>query len=85
MDDTEMIERLARTICKHREINPDDHHPHYSTQWEAVAREAKGMLIIMLDPTDPMVRAGAEAGALEPDKARIVYRAMIDAAIARQV
>lgn len=76
-----MIERLARTICKQHAIPPDDHHADFETQWQAVARDAKGLLITMLDPTDAMARAGAEAGDLEPGQARSIYRAMIDAAV----
>lgn len=80
-----MIERLARSICRQRGIAPDDHDPEFGTQWQAVAREAKGLLIVMLDPTEAMVRAGAERAAIHPERTRTAYRAMIDAAIARQI
>ena len=80
-----MIERLARSICANRGIPADDHHPHFDSQWQAVAREAKGVLIALLDPTPQMQRAGAEAVGIAPEKAAAVYRAMIEAAVARQI
>ncbi|WP_242128062.1 hypothetical protein [Sphingobium sp. Sx8-8] len=85
MDDIEMIERLARAICKQKGIAPDHHHPEFGTQWQATAREAKGLLIVMLDPTDAMIRAGARRAEIDPERARTAYRAMIDAAIARHI
>lgn len=80
-----MIERVARAICKQRAIPADDHHPDFTTQWQAVGREAKAILITMLDPTDHMARAGAKRGGVDLDQARSVYRAMVEAAVARQV
>ncbi|SEK05368.1 hypothetical protein SAMN05518849_13617 [Sphingobium sp. AP50] len=80
-----MIERLARTICKLRGVPPDDHHSDFDTQWQAVAREAKGLLISMLEPTEHMTRAGAKMGGCDIDQARAIYRAMVDAAIDRNI
>lgn len=80
-----MIERLSRSICASRAIPADDHHPDFDTQWQAVAREAKALLIAMLDPTPAMVAAGARAGDIAQDTALTIYRVMIDAAVARQI
>jgi hypothetical protein len=85
MDDIRMIEHLARKMCALRGIPADDHHPDFGTQWRALAREAKGVLIAIREPTDTMAAAGAEASGLDEAGARSVYGAMIGAAIARQI
>lgn len=85
MDDVSMIERLARSICASRAIPADNHHPDFDTQWQAVAREAKGLLISMLEPTEGMATAGAQAGGIDEKRAGTIYRTMIDAAVARQI
>jgi hypothetical protein len=85
MDDLIMIEHLARKICSLRAIQPDDHHADFGTQWQAVAREAKGVLVAMLEPKGQMTAAGSLAGDVDEPRASRIHTAMIDAAIARQI
>lgn len=77
MDDITLIERMARTLCKIRGIVPDDHHMDFGTQWQAVAREAKGVLICLQDPTEQMLEAGARDARIDPETAERIYRSMI--------
>lgn len=80
-----MIERVARTLCTARAIPPDGHHAEFGTQWQAVAREAKGALVALRRPTPAMAKAGADAGGVDQATAAQIFHAMIDAAIARQI
>jgi hypothetical protein len=85
MDDITIVERLSRTLCTIRSVAADDHHPDFGTQWQSVAREAKGLLIALRDPTAQMVDAAVKVSGVKPEAARQIFKVMIEAAIPRQI
>jgi hypothetical protein len=79
MAESEMIERVARALCRHRE--PDC--------WRTHMIDARDAIEAMREPTEEMCEAGSEAldtydpadHSPGPGNLRIGYIAMIDAAL----
>ena len=79
----EMVERVARAICKANDYDPDANDnllsgPSGTRNWHLYVTHARAAIAVMREPTQEMVESGVE-NAPNP---RDIWEAMIDAALA---
>jgi hypothetical protein len=93
----EMVERVARAICKADGRDPDSDFTSGNATfpaWQAYQSRARAAIEAMREPTEAMIEAGGLSDAARPYDGpegegcqfypAIAYRAMIDAALAPQ-
>ncbi len=82
-----MVERVARALCRHYGVDPDEVHgsPIIDRWWEAYCDDARAAIAAMREPTEVMIAEGDDVSPTEiypHEKAsRLRYQAMIDAAL----
>lgn len=82
---SEMIERVARALCKADGCDPDHESPDQIDAgiklWTRYVRDARAAIEAMREPTEAMSEAVKPLGLCRTEDAAEIYRAMIDAAL----
>lgn len=81
----EMVERVARAICRAGICGPRDHlDQQENANWRKFTLEARAAIEAMLDPTDEMLAAGSAAAEVCDDgwESNATWCAMVGAALA---
>lgn len=87
MADQNIIERVARAICRSDGTDPSVMITIDGIEapvWTLCANAARAAIEAMREPTPEMVKAGLRCGDTGPEPALSVWRDMIDAAIQEQ-
>ena len=78
----ETIERVARAICVANDSEPDAPNGAVGPLWKLYDADARAAIKAMREPTDEMIRSGAEGSGEDSDCVAIcAWRAMIDEAL----